>query len=163
MATVIIFPRKEICGSNKGKDNIEREEHPASFRNLAYICPPSYTLLNMFYVLPCVTLFLWFSVLLALRLPRLGKRELIFELFCTYVRFALVWFCLFPLPLGVWEGLRFVFVALPGLFSYPFLDVDCRIRKTIPALETRFYRKLRQKRNHISHSSDIAKNSARLI
>ena len=27
---------------------------------------------------------------------------------------------LFPLPLGVWEGLRFVTVALPGLFSYLF-------------------------------------------
>ena len=26
----------------------------------------------------------------------------------------------FPLPLGVWEGLRFVIVALPGLFSYLF-------------------------------------------
>ena len=30
------------------------------------------------FVLPCVILFLCFSVLLALRLPRLGKRELIF-------------------------------------------------------------------------------------
>ena len=38
--------------------------------------------------------------------------------FHTFVRFALVWFCLFPLPLGVWEGLRFVTVALPGPFSY---------------------------------------------
>ena len=33
-----------------------------------------------------------------------------------------VTFCLFPLPLGVWEGLRIVIVALPGLFSYRFLD-----------------------------------------
>ena len=32
---------------------------------------------NLFYVLPCVILFLCFSVLLALRLPRLGKRELV--------------------------------------------------------------------------------------
>ena len=42
--------------------------------------------------------------------------------FRTFVRFALVWFCLFPLPLGVWEGLRFVILALPGLFSYPFFS-----------------------------------------
>ena len=35
---------------------------------------------DLFYVLPCVILFLCFSVLLALRLPRLGKRELILEL-----------------------------------------------------------------------------------
>ena len=34
--------------------------------------------------------------------------------------FVLVWICRFPLPLGVWEGLRFVIVALPGLFSYLF-------------------------------------------
>ena len=32
---------------------------------------------EMFYVLPCVILFLCFWVLLALRLPRLGKRKLI--------------------------------------------------------------------------------------
>ena len=36
---------------------------------------------DLFYVLPCVILFLCFSVLLALRLLRLGKRELIVELF----------------------------------------------------------------------------------
>ena len=57
-------------------------------------------------------LFFCFSVLLALRLPRLGKREIILVLF---VCFAFVWFCLF-----VWEGLRLVIKALPGLFSYHF-------------------------------------------
>ena len=36
---------------------------------------------DLFYVLHCVILFLCFSVLLALRLPRLGKRELILVLF----------------------------------------------------------------------------------
>ena len=36
---------------------------------------------RFFYVLTCVILFLCFSVLLALRLPRLGKRELILVLF----------------------------------------------------------------------------------
>ena len=43
--------------------------------------------------------------------------------FRTFVRFVLVWICRFPLPLGVWEGLRFVIVALPGLFSYLFFLV----------------------------------------
>ena len=174
---------------------------------------------DLLYVLPCVILFLCFSVLLALRLPRLGKRELILVLFVhlfdlclfgfvgflfllvsgkgcglwlwlsldfsltffyftdrskavvpvlvllfvalwfilrgdlglcltlchfvlvfsvpfsiantllgqeranlsafrTFIRFMLVWICRFPLPLAVWEGLRFVIVSLPGLFSY---------------------------------------------
>ena len=36
---------------------------------------------DLFCVLPCVILFLCFSVLLALRLPGLGKRELILVLF----------------------------------------------------------------------------------
>ena len=57
-----------------------------------------------------------FSVLLALRLPRLGKRELILVLFVRLFDLRLFGFCL-PLPLGVWEGLWFVIVALPGLFS----------------------------------------------
>ena len=39
---------------------------------------------------------------------------------CLNARFVLVQICRFPLPLGVWEGLRFVIVALPGLFSYFF-------------------------------------------
>ena len=73
---------------------------------------------DLLYVFLCVILFLCFSVLLVLRLPRLGKREL--SAFRTFVRFVLVWICRFPYPLGVWEGLRFVIVALPGLFSYLF-------------------------------------------
>ena len=36
---------------------------------------------DLLYVIPCVILFLCFSVLLVLRLPRLGKRELILVLF----------------------------------------------------------------------------------
>ena len=57
---------------------------------------------NLFYVLPSVILFLCFSVLLALRLPRLGKRERAnLSAFHMFVRFVLVWICRFPLPLGV--------------------------------------------------------------
>ena len=36
---------------------------------------------DLFYVLPCVILFLCFSILLALRLPRSGRRELTLVLF----------------------------------------------------------------------------------
>ena len=65
---------------------------------------------DLLYVFPCVILFLCFSVLLILRLPRLGKRANL-SAFHTFVRFVLVWICRFPLPLGVWEGLRVVIVA----------------------------------------------------
>ena len=53
----------------------------------------------------------------------LGEEIANLSAFHTFVRFVLVWICRFPLPLGVWEGLRFVIVALPGLFSYLFLSV----------------------------------------
>ena len=43
--------------------------------------------------------------------------------FRTFVWFVLVWICRFPLPLGVWDGLRFVIVALRGLFSYLFFII----------------------------------------
>ena len=43
-------------------------------------------------VLPCVILFLCFSVLLALRSPRLGKRELILLLFVRLFDLRLFWF-----------------------------------------------------------------------
>ena len=50
----------------------------------------------------------------------LGEERDNLSAFGTFVRSELVWRCLFPLPLGVWEGLRFVIVVLPGLFSYLF-------------------------------------------
>ena len=71
-------------------------------------------------VFACVILYLFLSVLLVLRLPHFGKRELILELFVRLFGLCLFRFSRFPLPLGVWEGLRFVIVALPGLFSYLF-------------------------------------------
>ena len=49
----------------------------------------------MFYVLPCVILFLCLSVLLALRLPRLGKRELILVLFVRLFDLGLFGFVCF--------------------------------------------------------------------
>ena len=52
----------------------------------------------------------------------LGEERDNLSAFRTFVRFVLVWICRFSLPLGVWEGLQFVIVALSGLFSYPFLQ-----------------------------------------
>ena len=54
----------------------------------------------------------------------LGEERVNLSAFRTFVRFVLVWICRFPLPLGVWEGLQFVIVALPGLFSYLFFSTQ---------------------------------------
>ena len=59
---------------------------------------------------------------LNIAITSLGKERANLSALHVIVRFALVWFYLFPLPHGVWEGLRFVIVALFGLFSYLFLS-----------------------------------------
>ena len=53
----------------------------------------------------------------SIAITSIGEERANLSAFRTFVRFVLVWICLFPLPLGLWEGLRFVVVALPGLFS----------------------------------------------
>ena len=50
----------------------------------------------------------------------LGEERANLSAFRTFVLFMLVWIFRYPLPLGVWEGLRFVIVALPGLISNLF-------------------------------------------
>ena len=59
---------------------------------------------DFLYVLPCVILYLYFSVLLALRLPRLGNRELILVLFAR----------LFDLCLFGFVGFLFLLVSGKG-------------------------------------------------
>ena len=56
----------------------------------------------------------------SIAITSLGEERAKLSAFHTFVQFALVWFCMFSLPLGVWEGLRLVTVGLPGLFSYLF-------------------------------------------
>ena len=73
------------------------------------------------YLALCYFVLVFFSPF-SIAITSLGEERANYSGFRTFVRFALVWFCLFPLPLGVWEGLRFVIVALLGLFSYLFVQ-----------------------------------------
>ena len=59
----------------------------------------------------------------SIAITSLGEERANLSAFCTFVRFALSWFYLFPL--GVWGRAAFVIVALPGLFSYLFV-LKCR-------------------------------------
>ena len=70
---------------------------------------------DLLYVFPCVILFLCFFSPFSIAITSLGEERANLSAFRTFVRFVLIWICRFPLPLGVWEGLRFVIVALPGL------------------------------------------------
>ena len=58
----------------------------------------------------------------SIAITSLGEERANLSAFRTFVRFVLVWICRFPLPLGVRSWLRFVIMALPGLFSYLFLN-----------------------------------------
>ena len=61
----------------------------------------------------CYFVIVFFSPFsIAIRIS-LGEERANLSAFRTFVRFALVWFCLFPHPLGRWDGLRLVIVALP--------------------------------------------------
>ena len=59
---------------------------------------------DLLYVVPCVILFLCFSVLLALRLPRLGKTELVLVPFVRLFGICLFGFVGFLFLLGSGNG-----------------------------------------------------------
>ena len=74
----------------------------------------------------CSCVFSPFSI----AITSLGEERANLRAFRTFVRFVLVWICRFFLPLGVWEELRFVIVALPGLFSYLFFLYSISNKRT---------------------------------
>ena len=74
----------------------------------------------MFYVLPFYYFVLVFFSPFSIAITSLGEEGSNLSALRTFIRFVLVWFCRFPLPLGVWEGLRFVIVSLPELFLLLF-------------------------------------------
>ena len=75
---------------------------------------------DLLYVLPCVILFLCFSVRLALRLPRLGKRELILVLFVCLIDLCLFGFVGFLFLLMSGKGCV-CDCGTPWTFLLPFL------------------------------------------
>ena len=87
------------------------------------VAPVTFALAGATCVLCVLSLALCYIVLVffspsSIAITSLGEERANLSVFRKFVRFAFVWFCVFPLPLGVWEGLRLVIVALPGLFSY---------------------------------------------
>ena len=87
---------------------------------------------DLLYVFPCVILFLCFSVLLVLQLPRLGKRELILVLFVRLFGLCLFRFVGFLFLLGsgkgcglwLWHSLDFslTFFASKGIYVSELVD-----------------------------------------
>ena len=74
----------------------------------------------------------------SIAITSLGEERANLSAFRTFVRFVLVWICRFPLPLGVWEGLRFVNVALPGFLSYLFFIFEWAVLLDTELLSLRY-------------------------
>ena len=83
---------------------------------------------DLLYVFPCVILFLCFSVLLVLRLPRLGKKELILVFFVRLFDLCLFRFVGFLFLLGSGKGC--------GLCLWHSLDFSLA---NVLAIEIRLY------------------------
>ena len=86
--------------------------------SLTLCCFVVYSTRRFFVCLTMCHFVLVFFSPFSIAITSLGEERANLSAFRTFVRFVLVWICRFPLPLGVWEGLRFVIVALPRLFSY---------------------------------------------
>ena len=78
-------------------------------------------------VFPCVILFLCFSVLLVLRLPRLGKRELILVLFVHLFDLCLFGFVDFLFLLGSGKGCGlWLWHSLDFSLTFCFFKFSCQ-------------------------------------
>ena len=66
-----------------------------------------------------IALFSLFSI----AITSLGGEKANISAFRTFVRFALVKFCQFSLPLGVWEGLR-CDCGIPWTFLFLFISLQ---------------------------------------
>ena len=94
------------------------------------------------YVFPCVILFLCFSVLLVLRLPRLGKRELFLMLFVRLFSLCLFRFVGSSSSGGLGRA-AVCDCGTPWTFLLPFLILNVMVRhyevkKMSPALHPLF-------------------------
>ena len=108
------------------------------------------------YLSVCHFVLVFFSPF-SIAITSLGEVRANLSAFRTFVRFVLVWICRFPLPLGVWEGLRFVIVALPGLFSYLFCDCGTPWTFLLPFMQTKIALNTKE-RARLTNGADIAYN-----
>ena len=89
--------------------------------SLTLCCFMAYSMRRIVLCLTLCHFVLVFFSPFSIAITSLGEEKTNLSVFRTFVRFMLIWICQFPLPLGVWEGLRFVIVAFPALFSYLYL------------------------------------------
>ena len=78
----------------------------------------------------CHFVFVLFSPF-SIAITSLWEERANFSAFRTFVRFVLVWICRFPLPLGVWVGLRDCDFVTPWTFLLPFCDTKLKVYRSV--------------------------------
>ena len=106
---------------NNHQANILSKIHDDHFKNVTTRVSTRFSTRRFVVCLTMCHFVLVFFSPFSIAITSLGEERANLSAFSTFVRFVFVCICRFPLPLGVWEGLRFVIVALPGLFSYLFM------------------------------------------
>ena len=71
----------------------------------------------------CYFVLVFFSPF-SIAITSLGEEKVNLSAFHTFIRFVLVWFCLFPLPLCVWERAAVCDCGTLWTFLLPFLSVS---------------------------------------
>ena len=104
----------------------------------------------------------------SIAITSLGEERANLGVFRTFDRFVLVWICRFPLPLGVWEGLRFVSLKTllqQGISEPEFYgDLVYRFRKIVGKSNfSEQFRKLINRYKRIGYSLDIMRQTACLV
>ena len=92
------------------------------FKAVVMVLVLNLLLCGLFYEAICFISLALSYCCLSIAITSLREERANLSAFRMFVQFALIWYCLFPLPLDVWKGLRFVILALPGLFSYLFWE-----------------------------------------
>ena len=79
---------------------------------------------DLFYVLPCIILFLCVFSPFSIATTSLREERANLSAFRMFVRIVPVWFCRFSLPLVVLEGLAVCDCGIPWTFLLPAFVVD---------------------------------------
>ena len=112
---------------------------------------------DLLFVFPCVILFLCFSVLLVLRLPRLEKRELIFVLFVRLFGLCLFRFVGFLFLLGSGKGCGFwlwhsLDCSLTLFFKHNHKTIASLKHRAAPILKSSHYMGLVMRKHDFGHT-----------
>ena len=99
-----------FCPKKKKKKKKKKRKSDLFGAEIGIVCLNiNFFLPSLKYFFLCIFIvYLLNCVYLLVSVYSLGEERANLSIFHTFDRFVLVWICRFPLPLDIWEGLRFV-------------------------------------------------------